>query len=523
MNQGYEDSRFETTVNKNFHCPICMNVLKDPVQCQTNQHYFCTPCITKHINENSQTCPMCMDPLTSETLGQPARIVVDYLSSLKISCDNVHRGCREMMELGLLHSHVADCGYSPVICSNKKCTIVVNKRDQEHHETDVCEFRIVQCHDCKDEMSHKRYKKHGCLLIEEVENIKLDLSEVKDQLGKMRSAQEEAFKEIRDMMAEIKMTKNNGQTVKFSASSDTRGDIVVLGGFKNADKSRLNSVETFSWAQRVWTPLSPMQQCRATATSFCYENQIIIAGGRTNNGITDNMEGMLLHQKPAEWFDFPVKLPYKCMGHKSVVHNDRLLVAGGIKTSKTTNAIHEVLLKSPHTSTFRSRMPRAISYHGLECFNDKILIIGGTTTEISQDSVDTVLMYDLTNSECKQLEPLPLAMCGIATVKWEDDVIIIGGANRQAKALNTVFMYNYKKKECKTLPSMKYRRAQSAAVISGKTLVVMGGYNEDPQNLTKLKHSVECFNFDQYCWEDLPPMIECRGKLTAVVKPVNFS
>ena len=31
---GYRDERFENDVDENFHCPICMNVLKDPVMCQ---------------------------------------------------------------------------------------------------------------------------------------------------------------------------------------------------------------------------------------------------------------------------------------------------------------------------------------------------------------------------------------------------------------------------------------------------------------------------------------------------------
>ena len=38
--QGYEDDRFENVVSQNFHCPICLNVFKDPVMCQRNQHYF---------------------------------------------------------------------------------------------------------------------------------------------------------------------------------------------------------------------------------------------------------------------------------------------------------------------------------------------------------------------------------------------------------------------------------------------------------------------------------------------------
>ena len=41
---GYEEERFEHEVDSKLLCPICSNVLKDPVQCQ-NEHYFCRSCI----------------------------------------------------------------------------------------------------------------------------------------------------------------------------------------------------------------------------------------------------------------------------------------------------------------------------------------------------------------------------------------------------------------------------------------------------------------------------------------------
>ena len=42
---GYSEDRFQTPVDNNFFCPICTDVLKDPVQCH-NQHLFCRACIT---------------------------------------------------------------------------------------------------------------------------------------------------------------------------------------------------------------------------------------------------------------------------------------------------------------------------------------------------------------------------------------------------------------------------------------------------------------------------------------------
>ena len=91
---GYDDERFESTVDQHFHCVICYNVLKDPVMCRRNQHYFCRDCITEHLRSNSHTCPTCADELTVETLTDVPRIVTNYLNGQKIRCDYEDRGCR---------------------------------------------------------------------------------------------------------------------------------------------------------------------------------------------------------------------------------------------------------------------------------------------------------------------------------------------------------------------------------------------------------------------------------------------
>ena len=107
--QGYEDSRFELRdpISPSFHCPICMNVLNDPVMCRNNQHYFCRACITKHLT-NTHNCPTCQDELTEDTLVQASRIVLEYLSELRIRCDFFNRGCRDVMK---------SCQYVWLCCS----------------------------------------------------------------------------------------------------------------------------------------------------------------------------------------------------------------------------------------------------------------------------------------------------------------------------------------------------------------------------------------------------------------------
>jgi hypothetical protein len=96
---GYDDERFESIVNQNFHCLICYNVLKDPVTCRRNEHYFCRGCITEYLRRNSHTCPTCADELSVETLQGVPRIVKNYLNELSIRCDHYDRGCRELVQL----------------------------------------------------------------------------------------------------------------------------------------------------------------------------------------------------------------------------------------------------------------------------------------------------------------------------------------------------------------------------------------------------------------------------------------
>ena len=145
--QGYDEERFVTTVNRNFLCLICFNVLKDPVLCPRNQHCFCRGCITKHL-ENSQRCPTCADELTEETLTEPSRMVKDYLNESKIRCVYHDRGCEEIVQLQHLDQHEDSCGFTPAVCTNPGCGATLNKRDLTIHESELCEYRKLKCHSC---------------------------------------------------------------------------------------------------------------------------------------------------------------------------------------------------------------------------------------------------------------------------------------------------------------------------------------------------------------------------------------
>ena len=502
MDQGYEDGRFENVVDKNFHCPICMNVLKEPVQCRNNEHYFCSPCIRRHLEQNSQSCPLCIEELTIETLRRPPRIVTDYLSSLKITCDHADRGCRELVELEVLVSHVANCNFSPVICSNDGCMEIINKQDVENHETNVCGFKKIKCDDCDEQFPRSKYSTHGCVL-------RRDMVEIKEQMKNIST-------EVKAMREEMKRMTTEENNVKQGVSGSNcntklRIDIVAVGGC--VKKKPVALAERFSWIDNKWTPLQSMKENRFGAAAVVFENKILVCGGKTSAGNgTDSIEVMDMNQKPEQWLDFPAKLPLKCRGHKCVVYGNRLLVIGGYTNEdEASDGIYEVLIVPPYSSKLLCRMKLRRCYHGVALSEDKVLIVGGQTSIVFEDTLNNVEMYDITKNECKEMAALPSAVCGMATVCWDDNVILMGGSNGSNDVINTVIAYNIKTGESKVLPSMRSEREGCAAVMSENKIVVMGGFG-GRESLS----SVECFDFLTHSWIELPSMMEPRHYITGV-------
>ena len=320
--QGYDEERFVTTLNRNFICLICFNVLKDPVLCPRNQHCFCRGCITKHL-ENAKRCPTCADELTVETLIEAPRMIKDILNELNIRCVYNERGCHEILQLQHLERHEATCGFTPAVCTNQGCGVTVNKRDLIHHESEVCEFRKLKCHSCGEITKKLADMETRMANVERnVTNTEEKLERVNNEVTGLKTALIEGFDQMKDVLVEMK--EENARKVRNTPSGD-RENIIVAGG------EGIKSVEMFNWRQRTWSPLQSMPKERARATSFVYNNHVTIAGGYCT-ALLDDMIRMNIHPNtdlPIHWSECPVKLPTKLIYHSSVLYNDQLIVTGG--------------------------------------------------------------------------------------------------------------------------------------------------------------------------------------------------
>ena len=473
---GYDETRFAITVNRNFLCLICFNVLKDPVLCSKNQHCFCRGCITKHL-ENSRRCPTCADELTVETLAEPQRMVKDYLNELPTRCVFIDRGCQEIVQLQHLDRHEATCGFTPAVCTNQGCGATVNKRDLIHHESEQCEFRKLKCHSCEE-------------TTKTLENMEKRMGDMETKIGNL----------------EKNMEKKIEKNIEKNTPSGDKENIIVAGGLGT------DSVEMFNWSQKSWAPLQSLPKKRWGATSVVYNNHVITAGGDCS-GDVDNMIRMKIDPNPdlsTHWSDCPVKLPAKLALHSAVLYNDQLYVTGGC----TSDFIHAVQLVPPYTVKTLSRMPEPRQGHCTEIFDDNLVIVGGSTTDECRDNLSSVVRYDIKKNECKQLARLPYEVCDMATVRWGDNIVVIGGADKDAGELDTVVMYNVKTGQCHMLPPMTCKRRGCTAVVIANNIVVLGGTDGHEDDYLK---SVEAFNFESYHWEELPEMSEERYFSTAVV------
>ena len=552
--QGYDEERFVTTINRNFLCLICFNVLKDPVLCPKNHHCFCRGCITKHL-EKSQRCPTCADELTEETLTEPPRMVKDYLNESKIRCVYHDRGCEEIVQLQHLDQHEDSCGYTPAVCTNHGCGAILNKRDLTIHESELCEYRKLKCHSCGEmtktladvekrmarietnltnveknmETKFTNLEKNIDTKLGNLEkntakntaNVEVKMAEMKtdmvtkyetvnNEVKGLKTALVEAFDQMNVVLVKMEdKLEENARKVR-NASSGERRNIIVAGGFGN------NSVEMFNWRERTWSPLQSMPKTPWGATSFVYNNQVVIAGGYcVGPGYVDDMIKMNVDPHPdlsTHWSECPVKLCAKMGCHSNVLYNDKLMVTGGYDGNDTSNKIHEVQLVPPYTVKTLSRMPEPRRNHCTEIFDDSLLILGGRTTGCRRNNLSSVVLYDIKNNVCKQLAPLPYEVSRMATVRWGDNVVVIGGVDKRGNTLNTVIMYNVKTEQSHRLPPMRCKRWQCTAVVVGNNIVVLGGMGEQGE----LK-SVESFNFESYTWQELPEMFQARHWHTAVV------
>ena len=519
---GYEEERFKDKVDIKLQCSVCLKVLKDPVQCP-NEHYFCRSCIQKSLRKNSEACPMCQHHLTEETLTKPPRILMDFLQSLEIRCDHENRGCRELIKLEFLDQHVNSCGYSPTPCTNVGCAEVMNRNEKERHEREQCDFRTIVCDECGEQVIWKSSRVHPCFMRKEMDDIVRRLNVVQNDVRDVQNDTREVQSDVREVKEKVERVEmTQGEMACITKEAIQRYDlftgrqkIFVCGG--NDGQTRLNSVESYSWPENSWTLEPAMKETRSSASPFVHGREIYVSGGWNETKTTDTIESLNVDEKCPRWMESAIKMPIKCVGHKTVRYENSAIVTGGRDGDNVSDGIYEISLNPPYNTRLLTQMPEPRCYHGCEIIDNQVIVAGGGSLRYFMENKNTVYVYDLNNNECKTLPALPFLVSDMATVSYKGNVILIGGVNEKSQTLNSVVMYDVKTGKIKMLPRLNHKRAASAAVITGNVIIVMGGYDYETKTCL---NSVEFLDLSTNVWRELSPMTTERKYVTAVLKPM---
>ncbi|XP_069125751.1 TNF receptor-associated factor 6-A-like [Argopecten irradians] len=165
-----QEPLFDEDLDRKFMCPVCLCVLKEPVQTSCG-HRFCRACIMGTIDlpfvRHNVRVPYSKCPVDNTYFHIEKELFCDNaikreVLSLNVRCPNVETGCEWNGELRDYIEHEEQCQFKMVYCKNT-CGVRVLRKDMPDH-LENCELRIVFCPHCHEGMTHKIISKHEVLV-----------------------------------------------------------------------------------------------------------------------------------------------------------------------------------------------------------------------------------------------------------------------------------------------------------------------------------------------------------------------
>ena len=199
LRMGVDPTLFMGPVPSDCLCPICSEVLEDPLETQACQHAFCRPCISTWLGDHD-SCPLCRHKLNSSGLRPLHRIWREKLHSLQVRCRHHGNGCTKDMQLASLSDHVLSCSFRKVCCPNEDCQASVLQCELDSHLA-ACPYRSVTCPNCQLELRSHDLRRHGCIPALRM-HFDARMTQMRSELGEfIRATQEERLR-MESMMEE---------------------------------------------------------------------------------------------------------------------------------------------------------------------------------------------------------------------------------------------------------------------------------------------------------------------------------
>lgn len=127
-------------------CPICCDLLQQPVMQCPKQHLFCGACVDRLLSNPTleRRCPTCREALPRKLQAAP-RLVDSLLERVPHAC--IYRGCPETSIPKLeFEAHKSACPHAPASCSNAAygCDWDGKRSGLEAHLSAECKYVTVR-------------------------------------------------------------------------------------------------------------------------------------------------------------------------------------------------------------------------------------------------------------------------------------------------------------------------------------------------------------------------------------------
>ncbi|KAM9993987.1 hypothetical protein ACTFIZ_011949 [Dictyostelium cf. discoideum] len=172
----------ESLQKKNkYSCPICMEYIykKSIYQCRSG-HIACQECWEKSL-KNKKECMICRLDVKSfidlsrclvieQDFGKKECCCIysftkDYFidganqENEKRKDKDVENGCKEIINIDLIDTHIENCKFKFVKCSHKGCDEILRLNSLNEHEN-KCGFKLVKCGFCACDTRIKELENH---------------------------------------------------------------------------------------------------------------------------------------------------------------------------------------------------------------------------------------------------------------------------------------------------------------------------------------------------------------------------
>ena len=228
----------------------------------------------------------------------------------------------------------------------------------------------------------------------------------------------------------------------FSAGVEIKGHLVLIGGRESSSDAVTNFVST--WNGRVWhQELPPMPTKRIRPGVTTYQNLVVVAGGRGEDGQTLLSSIVILNFTTLQWSTLGnLTLPQPMFEMKITISNAHLYVASAniaYDVATNTNTITKTVWQLPLTALENALTTKGdnASHHWTKIaptpYYDSVLLqdtahivaVGG---DVSYTPTSDVFVYDPNNNKWSKVGQfgVPRARCAVVSLS-STSFIVCGG------------------------------------------------------------------------------------------------